>query len=450
MNNDEILARVSANFPQSMAALKELVAIPSISASAYDQSQLQRSAKWIAQKASALGLDTEVIQVQGEEGRVGRPAVLGVRPAEAGKPTVLLYAHHDVQPVGAADNWQHNSDPFTPVQHGDRLYGRGAADDKAGVVLHLAAIRAANPGVGIVLFVEGEEEIGSPTFVDFLAQYRDRLAADVIVVADSENWQVGTPSLTLSLRGTTQLVVTLSVLDHAVHSGAYSGPVIDPVTLAARLIDTLHDDAGDVAVAGLQTYTGGTNADYPEEQFRANSGLLAGVKLAGTGPLTERLWHKPTITVIGMDVTPLSQMANRISSSVTFALSLRVAPHQDPREAGEALAEHLRTHVPFGAHVDVQITEAGPGFIAAEGDPMTELAEEMLASSFGVAPVNIGIGGSIPFISELKRAFPQASILVTGVEDPDTRAHSENESLHVPDWQKAIGAEALLLSKLGE
>ncbi|MCI5825063.1 MAG: dipeptidase [Arcanobacterium sp.] len=447
MSEQEILERVHAHFEAAKAALTELVAIPSVSASSFDQSTLERSGHWIADHARELGLTADVIQLHTEAGLVGRPAVLATRPAEPGKPTVLLYAHHDVQPQGPEEKW--NTPPFEATEVGERLYGRGAADDKAGVVLHLEAIRAADPGVGIVLFVEGEEEVGSPTFEDFLHAYKEQLKADVMVVADSNNWMVGTPSLTTSLRGVVSIDVKLSVLDHALHSGAYSGPVIDAVTLAARLIATLHDDAGDVAVEGLRAYDHAA-VDYPEEQFRADAGLLDGVQLTGTGSITSRLWTKPTISVIGMDVTPVAVASNTLLPSVKFVLSLRVAPGQNSQEAGEILKNYLESNAPFGAHVQATIREAGPGYEAPDDTPVTVMAQEALRTAFGSEPVNIGIGGSIPFISVLHDLFPEANILVTGVEDPDTRAHSENESLHLGDWKKAIGAEALLLSKLGE
>lgn len=447
MNEQDILERVRAHFDVAKTQLAELVAIPSVSAASFDQSTLERSAGWIADQARELGLDAEVIQLRTESGLAGRPAVLATREPQPGKPTVLLYAHHDVQPQGSDDKW--NTEPFVATEIGDRLYGRGAADDKAGVVLHLEAIRAADPGVGIVMFIEGEEEVGSPTFEDFLHTYQEKLKADVIVVADSNNWAVGTPSLTTSLRGVALLHVKLSVLDHSLHSGAYSGPVLDAVTLASRLIATLHDAAGDVAVDGLRAYDN-ADVEYPEDQFRADAGVLDGVQLTGTGSLVSRLWTKPTISVIGMDVTPVDVASNTLIPSVEFALSLRVAPGQDSREAGEILAAYLKEHAPFGARIETEIAEAGPGYEAPENTPVTAMANDALRSAFGAEPVNIGIGGSIPFISVLHSLFPQADILVTGVEDPDTRAHSENESLHLGDWQKAIAAEALLLSKLGE
>lgn len=447
MNIDEVTSQVKNKFSKWQSKLVDLVAIPSISVDSFDQSTLKRSAKWIAEEAEKLGLSAQIINLETDSGKKGRPAILAQRPAAPGKPTVLLYAHHDVQPTGDLELW--DTQPFQAVEKDGRLFGRGAADDKAGVVLHLAAIEAANPGVGITLFVEGEEEVGSPTFVDFLHTYKKELQADVIVVADSNNWQVGTPSLTTSLRGVVQMSARVAVLDHPVHSGMYSGPVIDAVTVAARLIATFHDEDGNIVVEGLAQSDTST-VDYEEEVLRKDTGILDGVEFAGSGSFTSRLWTKPTISVIGMDVTPNEVASNTLIPQVEFTLSLRVAPGQDPRAAAAALEEHMRKHVPFGAHIDVRVNECGPSFIADTDSPANEMAHWALHEAWGVEPINMGIGGSIPFISDLAELFPNAEILVTGVEDPDSRAHSANESLHLGDWQKAITAEALLLSKLGE
>lgn len=447
MDKHMISSRVDDAMPAILDELKEFVAIESISASSFDQNTLKESAAWIASRVEKLGLDTEVIQIETEDGLVGRPAILASRPAEPGKPTVLLYAHHDVQPVGELSEW--DSEPFDAVERDGRLYGRGTADDKAGVLVHLAAIEAAEPGVGIRLFIEGEEEVGSPTFVAFLEKYRERLEADVIVVADSSNWKVGVPALTTSLRGVVQLEVSIKVLDHALHSGFFGGPVLDAVVVASRLISTLHDDAGNVAVAGL-LQEDSTQVDYPEDDFRRDAGVLDGVQLAGSGSFTSRLWTEPAISVIGMDVTPVAISSNTIIPSVDLAISMRVAPGQDSREAAELLAQHLRDHVPFGAQIEVTIAEAGSAFSAGEDTEATEMARWALKEAWGVDPVDIGQGGSIPFIADLAKAFPRAQILVTGIEDPDTRAHSANESLHIEDFRNAIVAQALLMSRLAE
>lgn len=445
---EDLAARVDAQMPAIRTELENLVRIPSVSAASFDQSRVRESAEAVAALARNRGLEAEVIQLTTPSGLVGRPAVLAHHEAPAGQPTVLLYGHHDVQPEGAREGWL--SEPFEPEERNGRLYGRGTADDKAGVMVHMGAISALadDLNVGVTLFIEGEEESGSPTFHDFLETYKDRLEADVIVVADSNNWKVGTPSLTTSLRGVVALSVTVECLDHALHSGAYGGPVLDAVTLMSRLVATLHNPDGSVAVEGLVSYDDAT-ANYTEADLRADMGVLDGVELAGTGTIASRLWTQPAIAVIGMDVTSLEKASNTLIPACTARLSMRIAPGQNPAEAAEALSRHLKAFAPFGARVTTTIEEAGPSFKASGDTPATKAARWALEAAWGNESVDIGVGGSIPFISDLGAVFPEAEILVTGVEDPDTRAHSQNESLHLGDWRNAILAEAALLARLG-
>ena len=271
-------------------------------------------------------------------------------------------------------------------------------------------------------------------------------------MADSSNWKVGTPSLTTLLRGVVQVDVRLDMLDHALHSGQYGGPVLDAATAMCRLIASCHDEAGDVAIAGLVSRS---QADpdfpgYPEADFRADAGVLDGVELVGTGDVTARLWTKPSLTLIGIDVTPLDLAGNVLIPSCTARLSLRIAPGQDPSEAQEALVAHLEKHVPFGGRLTVSGRETGPAFDGSEATPASQAAHWALSTAWGTEAVNIGQGGSIPFIATLKETFPEAQVLVTGIEDPDTRAHSENESMHLGELEHIVVAEALLLARLGD
>jgi acetylornithine deacetylase/succinyl-diaminopimelate desuccinylase-like protein len=414
----------------------------------FDQAHVEASAAAVATLLTEAGMpEVQVLRADRPDGTPGAPAVVARRPAPAGAPTVLLYAHHDVQPPGSADDW--DTDPFVPTEKDGRLFGRGAADDKAGVVAHLGALRVLGDelGVGVTVFVEGEEEIGSPSFTRFLHTYADLLRADVIVVADSSNWKVGVPGLTTSLRGLVDLEVEVAVLDHAVHSGMFGGPVLDAVTLLSRLIATLHDDEGSVAVAGLTTAPDPA-VDYDEDALRADAGVLDGVRLAGTGPLTARLWTRPTIAVIGLDAPRVATASNTITPKATAKLSMRVAPGEDPARALEALRTHLVGHAPFGARVTVKDGELGKPFQAPADSTAMQAARAAFADAWGTDPVDIGIGGSIPFIADLLEVFPQAAILVTGVEDPDSRAHGANESVHLAELEKVVLAEALLLARL--
>lgn len=440
--------RVAEIFPAVRADLEDLVRIPSVSNPAFDRDDVERCAQAVADLVAGAGMpEVQILRVDGPDGRPGAPAVVARRPAPDGAPTVLLYAHHDVQPPG--EGWL--SSPFEPIERDGRLFGRGAADDKAGVVAHLGALRAlagfdALP-IGITVFVEGEEEIGSPTFGSFLRAHADLLRADVIVVADSTNWKVGVPALTTSLRGLVDCEVEVAVLDHAVHSGMFGGPVLDAVTLLARLIATLHDDVGNVAVAGLLSAPE-PEVDYSEAEVRADASVLDGVRLAGEGSIAGRIWTKPAIAVIGLDAPSVAQASNTIAPAATAKLSVRIPPGQEPSEAMAALRAHLESHAPFGARVTVRDGEQGRAFASPADSTAMQAARWAFAQAWGTDPVDIGIGGSIPFIADLLDVFGDAEILVTGVEDPDSRAHGANESVHLGELEKVVVAEALLLARL--
>ena len=432
--------------PSVRADLEALVRIPSVSADPKRAEEVRRSAEATADLFRAEGLATQILSAG-----TGAPAVVATKPAPAGAPTVLLYAHHDVQPVGNLDEW--NSDPFEPTERGARLYGRGAADDKAGIAAHLAAIRAhgSDLPVGVTVFVEGEEEIGSPTLETFLAEHQDLLRADVIVIADSANWDIGVPALTTSLRGLVDVLVQVSTLDHGVHSGLYGGVVPDAVTAMVRLLATLHDEQGNVAVEGLRAGPA-ADVEYPEDRLRSEAAVLDGVQLIGSGSLVERLWTKPAIATIGLDTTATKDASNTLVPTARAKVSLRLAPGDDTASAERRLTEHLLANAPWGAQVEV--TPGGsvgePSMIDATG-PAYDAARAAFREAWdGTEPVDVGIGGSIPFIAAFQEAFPDAAVLVTGVEDPDTRAHGVNEGLHLAEFERVCLAEALLIANLGD
>ena len=440
----DVTAAVDRVLPEVRADLERLVRVPSVAFPGFDHQEVHRSAELVAELCRAAGVpDVRILTVDG-----GQPAVVARIPAPPGAPTVLLYAHHDVQPVGDGAGW--DTAPFEPTQRGDRLFGRGAADDKAGVTAHLAAIRAfgGRPPVGVTLFIEGEEECGSPTLERFLHEYEELLRADVLVLADSGNWDVGTPALTTSLRGLADCYVEVRTLEHPVHSGMYGGIVPDALTALCRLLARLHDDAGNVAVPGLHE-AGPTGVDMPEKRLRAESSVLDGVELIGSGSITERNWNKPSLTVLGIDCPSVRDASNTLVASARAKVSLRLAPGQDTEAAMTALVEHLRGHAPWGASVTVTRGELGAPYQIDATGPVFDAARDAFRTAWdGVAPVDMGVGGSIPFVAEFAEAFPSASILVTGVEDPDSRAHGANESLHLGEWRRACLAEALLLAKL--
>jgi len=418
------------------------VRIPSIAFPGYDHSPVERSAEAVAELLRGAGVpDVRVVRSGGQ------PAVIGRRPGPQGAPTVLLYAHHDVQPTGDLSQW--DSDPFEPVERDGRIYGRGIADDKAGVMVHLAALRAfgADLPVGVVVFVEGEEEFGSGSLDNILREHRDDLASDVIVIADSGNWELGLPALTTGLRGIVNGFVEVRTAARAVHSGVFGGAVPDALMALAQLITSLHDGNGDVAVPGLVSGTAAP-LDMPETRFRKESSVLDSVGLIGTGRLVERLWTRPAISILGIDAPATNNAPNAIVPVAKAKFSVRIAPGDSAQLVFDSVARHLQTHAPWGAEVTVTLEELGePCSIDATG-PAYDAARAAFAEAWGTPPVDVGVGGSIPFIATFQEIFPKASVLVTGVEDPDSNPHGPNESLHLAEFERACTAEALLLSKL--
>ena len=441
---DDLVARVKAVLPSVRADLEDLVRIESVWADPDRRDEVRRSARAVADLLSAAGFASVEIVSEG-----GAPAVIARHPAPPGAPTVLLYAHHDVQPEGDPAQW--DSPPFEPTERDGRLYGRGSADDKAGIATHLAAFRAhrGSPPVGVTVFVEGEEESGSPSLGALLAAHRDKLAADVIIIADSDNWTPEVPALTVSLRGLADCVVEVQTLDHGLHSGLWGGVVPDALTVLVRLLAGLHDDDGNVAVAGLHE-SSAADVDRGPQWVRAESGLLDGVREIGSGTVAQRMWAKPAITVIGIDTTPVAKASNTLIPRARAKVSMRIAPGGDAVAHLEALRRHLEEHAPWGAHVTVTPGDVGQPYAIDATGPVYAAARAAFREAWGTEVVDMGMGGSIPFIAEFAAAFPRAKILVTGVEDPATQAHSVNESLHLGVFERAAVTEALLLAKLGE
>jgi len=445
---------VHAGLPSAIADLSRLVRIPSVSWDGYDFAHVDASAEAVRALFEATGVfeTVDIRRAAIDDGsELGRPAVIARREPRNGRPTILLYAHHDVQPPGKDEDWE--SLPFEPTVRGERLYGRGAADDKAGVMAHVAAVRAISDllgddlDLGIAVFIEGEEEFGSRSFANFLRENQTELTADAIVVADSDNWNTETPALTVALRGNVTFTLTVSTLGHASHSGMFGGAVPDAMLATIRLLATLHDEDGSVAVPGLVTHDAPTPV-YTEEHLRDESALLDGVSPVGRGTILSRLWYQPAIMITGIDAPSVRDASNTLSPRVSVKVSMRIAPGQDAQVAYEALAGHLRDNAPFGAHLEFSDANTGSPFLVDTSGWAVADAKAAMAEAWGVEAVETGIGGSIPFIADLVEVFPEAQVLVTGVEDPDSRAHSPNESLHLGVFHRAILTEAVLLAKL--
>ena len=442
--SDDLRATLRDLMPALRSDLEDLVRIQSVSADPARTGEVWRSADAVADLLRAEGCEpVDIVSADG-----GAPAVIARKAGPEGAPTVLLYAHHDVQPENDPVDW--DSPPWEPTERDGRLYGRGAADDKAGIITHLAALRAYGDDlpVNVVFFIEGEEEVGSDTLPALLKEHHDELRADVIVIADSGNWDIGEPALTTSLRGLVRADIEVRTLGHGVHSGMWGGLVPDAIMTLSRVISSLYDDTGNVAVAGL--FQGpAAEVEYPEERLRAESSAHGSVEWIGDGSVVERLWTRPALTVTGLDAPKVDGASNTLVPVARAKLSLRIAPGDTTANAVECLRKHCEANVPWGAQLTFTVVDTGePTQIDATG-PAYDAARAAFQEAWdGVAPVDMGVGGSIPFIAEFLLAFPEASVLVTGVEDPDTRAHGANEGLHLAEFERVVLAEALLLRNL--
>jgi len=443
VNLQYIRAAVESEFRKIRTGLEHLVRIPSVSADEAATASVRRSAEQTADWLQWSGLQgSRLLELDG-----AHPAVFGHTHGPAGAPTVLLYAHHDVQPPGDQDLWR--SDPFEAAERAGRLFGRGTADDKAGIAVHAAALRAwgGKPPVNVSVLVEGEEEIASKHLPQFLAEYADLLRADVIVLADCANWAVGKPSLITSVRGILDFVVEVRTLDHAVHSGSYGGPVPDAVTALCRLIASLHDDNGEVVVDGLKI---GPPYDIEvlEHEVRDVAGLRPGVSLLGSGSLAHRLWGRPAVAVLGIDAPAIADVVHKLVPVARAHVSVRLAPGDEIEQAKAAIEAHLYSRAPWGAEVAVDFAREGsPHLIDASGAGF-DAFRRSCEHTWGCAPEEPGSGGSLPLVAALAEVYPRADLLLTGICDPDSRPHCENESVHLSELLNCCVNEAALLGYL--
>lgn len=452
------LEHLESSWDAHLATLCDLVRIGGVSADPPPNPTLVASAKAVAKTLAEAGLENiEIITVPG-----GHPYVIADWLHAAGKPTALLYGHHDVQPPGRAEKWL--SPPFEPTMREDgRLYGRGAVDDKAGVMAHVAACAAWLKGAGslplnVKFVIEGEEEIGSETLGTFLEQHKERLAADVIVLTDTANLAEGVPSITTSLRGLAGVFVEVSALDHPVHSGMWGGALPDPVMALTRAIAELTEPDGRPVASlrkGLRPVTSAElgrlkELPFSEAEFRSESGVLDGVALVGNPelPIWARVWREPSLTVIAFEARPIAGSSNQIIESARARISVRVVPDQDPEEISRALVKHFETRVPWGCHVRVEAESTATWWMTDPTGPAFEAASVAMERGFGRRTEYIGCGGSIPFVEPFARVLGGVPALLMGVEDPRCNAHGENESLHVEDWKKATRAAVHLYSEL--
>jgi acetylornithine deacetylase/succinyl-diaminopimelate desuccinylase-like protein len=448
MDVEDLQRRIASDMPRTIDELSALVRIPSMGHAGYDPANVRASAEATRAILADAGLaDAGLIELEG-----GHPAVFGQIPGPMGAPTVLLYAHHDVQPEGPADEWK--SPPFDPVVRDGRLYGRGAADDKSGIAIHAAALRAlgAHEGtplpVTIKVLIEGEEECSTEHLAELVEGHADVLRADIAVVADGGNHRTGWPTIGTSVRGIADCRVTVSVLPTAQHSGAYGGPIPDAITALCRMIATLHDERGEVAVEGLRSGTW-KGVQIDEEGFRAESGVFGSVKLIGSGTVADRVLAKPAVSVLGFDAPRVSESSNQIVPHARARVSLRLAPGDDPLAARDKLVAHLRDAAPWGVRVDIEADEVGHGYLVDTSTVAYAAAKTALVEAFGRDVMEIGSGGSIPIVPVLVRTFPAMAVLIWGAGDHRSNYHSLDESVDLADLERMTLAEALFIRNLG-
>ena len=446
MSGDDLKSRIAGLMPRAKADLAELVAIPSVAdPRQYPPERCREAAEWLVAAFTEAGLP----DVRLEPTPDGSLAVIGHRPPPPGAPTVMLYCHYDVQPPLDDAAW--TSPPFELTERDGRWYGRGAADCKGNVVMHLTALRALGDdlAVGIVLAAEGSEEQGTGGMEEFVPPHADELRADVLLVCDTGNAAVGVPTATTSLRGVTNLVVSVSALKGDMHSGMFGGAAPDALAALIRMLDSLRDPDGGTRIDGLDCGGAWDGVDYDEKQFRTDAGVLDGVELIGSGTVADRLWARPAVTVLGIDCAPVVGSAAAIPASVRARVSLRVPPGIDVGAAQRALTAQLRAAAPWGVLVEVEPEQAGAPFRADTSGPAYATLDAAMREVYGRPMSRQGQGGSIPLCNVLARTFPEAEIVLMGVEEPRCLIHAPNESVDPAEIEHMAHVEALFLSRFG-
>jgi acetylornithine deacetylase/succinyl-diaminopimelate desuccinylase-like protein len=452
------LAYLEGHFDNFKKTLVLLSRIPSVSADGFPPEEVRRSAGAVADVLRESGVrNVEILEIPGVH-----PYVYGDWLQNPGAPTILLYGHHDVQPPGRPEKWL--SPAFEPTERGGRLFGRGTADDKGGIMAHVAAVasylRSGHPlPCNVKFLVEGEEEIGSENLSRFLERYKNRMAADFIVLSDTANFDTGIPALTYQLRGICQVDVEVKSLDHPIHSGMWGGPIPDPVQVLCRLIADLQAKDGSLNVPGLYRKVAKPSPrqqarmrklPFKEATFKKQAGLVKGAQLAGEKrhSVYERIWTRPALTVIAMESHPILGSSNQIVDSARARLSLRTVPFMDGREAGRLLVKKLLTKPPYGVQVTARTTGTTPWWTTDPEGPAFEAARRALKAGFRRETAMIGAGGTIGFVQPFADLLGGVPCLLMGVEDPTCNAHSENESLHLGDWAKCMRAAVHLYDEL--
>jgi acetylornithine deacetylase/succinyl-diaminopimelate desuccinylase-like protein len=443
-----VRSRIQGLMPRALEELSELVAIPSVAdPRQFPAEECVRAANWVADAFGGAGFDDARLV----ETPDGSNAVIGSRPCGAvDAPTVLLYAHYDVQPPLDENAWR--TPPFRLTEVDGRWYGRGASDCKGNVLMHLTALRALGDDISVdlKLVVEGSEEQGTGGLEAFVPQNPDLLRADTILVCDTGNAAVGSPAVTVSLRGVVNLVVTVEALASELHSGVFGGAAPDALAALVRMLATLRDERGNTTVHGLPNTQVWQGAPYAETQFRIDAGLRTGASLLGDGMVADMLWARSALTVLGIDCPPVAGSASALVPRARARLNLRIPPGVEPEQAGEALVRHLLQVAPWHVAVTVEIEATGRPFRAATDGPAYRAMAEAMYTAYGEPMTELGQGGSIPLCNVLASTFPEAEIILIGVEEPSSLIHAPNESVAASEIADMALTEALFLQGCSE
>jgi acetylornithine deacetylase/succinyl-diaminopimelate desuccinylase-like protein len=437
-------AKVASVMPAVIAELESMIAIPSVAFPGFPSEPVLAMANATVAAFGKYGISAQLQEVPG-----GYPAVWAEIPAPEGKPTVLLYAHYDVQPAPTEQGW--TADPWTPVTRDGRIYGRGAADDKSGIAIHLATLAAfgGKPPVGVKIVIEGEEETDSH-LEEFVAAHPQMFQADAMIVADMGNLEVGEPTLTIGLRGHVKAIVEVRTLAADVHSGLFGGAAPDALMALIKVLAQVTDESGTCLVEGLRSDEW-EGAVYTEEMAHANAGVVAGATLVGTGSVASRMWSKPSFNVLGIDVPSADAAGNVLHAHARASVGLRIPPGQNPQAAFEALKAYILKIAPADLEFSVTVDQLAPAFEQGTGGRAFRAMTEALATAYGKPVGTIGSGGSIPLLDALKNASPHADFVLSGAEDTaKARIHGPDESVDPSEIEHMALAQALMLQKLAE
>ncbi|MFE0748880.1 dipeptidase [Gordonia sp. NPDC058843] len=434
--------QVAALMPRARSDLAEMVGFRSVhDPQQFPPDECDGMVDWLLRAFADLGVEDVAAHVTSD----GSKAVTGHIPGPEGAPTVLLYFHHDVQPPLGDDEW--DSPVWELTERNGRWYGRGAADCKGNIAVHLTALRAlaGEAGVTIKIIGEGSEEQGTGGLEDFAVRNPELLRADAILIADSGNFAVGEPSLTTTLRGIANIVVSVDTLDSAMHSGMFGGAAPDALAALISMLATLRDEHGNTTVTGLDAEARWSGVSYPPDRFRRDATVLDGVELVGSGSVSDMVWARPAVTVLGIDCPPVVGSSAAVQPRARARINLRVPPGMDSTHAQDALIEHLRGVTPWNARVSFEREAVGAPFVGSTSGPAYDTLTSALSTAYDSEVLIQGQGGSIPLCNVLQSLFPEAEIMLFGVEEPQCLIHAPNESVDPSEIERIALAEAIFL-----